>query len=357
MNRRNEKPLLVHPLLSDRPTGMGVAAEAIRRILVPALADGASGVDRLFRWINDRCPIGMVRMILRIAAVQIVPIAFPRRRLVFTSHHAPLWRTGRHAVVLHDLIALHHPDQAPIQAVYFRRILPHVIRSARRLIVISASVQSAVNETFPHRTGDVFVVPSSSHRLERSASGSRRIAARREERLLLVLGANYAHKNLGLVLEALAGWPKDRLDVRPTLHVTACRRHLWRGLDRLEGSGAVVVRDYVADADIDELLSRASALLFVSRDEGLGLPPLEAMAVGCPVVCSDIPVLRETCGEAAAFVDPNSAADLRSLLVSYMAGELDEAFANRQRLGVARVASFRAQAIRVRWKEFFESWA
>jgi glycosyltransferase involved in cell wall biosynthesis len=61
------------------------------------------------------------------------------------------------------------------------------------------------------------------------------------------------------------------------------------------------------DEEIVRLLSRAKAFIFPSFAEGFGLPPLEAMASGVPVVCSDIPVFREVYGDAVRYVDPNRA--------------------------------------------------
>jgi glycosyltransferase involved in cell wall biosynthesis len=68
------------------------------------------------------------------------------------------------------------------------------------------------------------------------------------------------------------------------------------------------------DAELRRLYREAAALVYVSRYEGFGLPPLEAMAEGCPVICSDIPVLRETAGDPAAYVDPDDIPALARLM-------------------------------------------
>ncbi len=67
---------------------------------------------------------------------------------------------------------------------------------------------------------------------------------------------------------------------------------------------------WVDSEDISHLLNQASVFVFPSLYEGFGLPVLEAMACGCPVVCSDIPALREVGGEAALYADPASAEDI-----------------------------------------------
>jgi len=351
------KPVLVHPLLSTRPTGMGVAAAEIARMLVPGIADPAPRCDRLFSWINDRVPFGILRMLLRVTVVQIVPLAIPGRRLIFTSHHAPLWRTGRHAVVVYDIIALKHPGQARAQTHYYRRMLPRVIGCAERLVTISHEARSDVERMFPCVDGrPIEVIPTTSRRIEALSGAGRPWSERMAEGTLAFIGARYAHKNLDLAIRALLEWPDRGASQRPCLVVTSCRRDLWPELEKLEQAGVVSVIEYATDLEVDELLARALALIFVSLDEGQGLPPLEAMAAGCPVICSDIPVLRETCGDAAWYVDPGDAGALGVLLRRMRSGELDEEIEEKRDAGRVRAAQFRASAIRPMWIGFLGRW-
>ena len=78
-------------------------------------------------------------------------------------------------------------------------------------------------------------------------------------------------------------------------------------LERIVPRGAAVVfHNGVTDAEYDGLLRRATALVSLSRAEGYGLPLVEAMAVGTPVIASDIPIFREVGSDAAIYVDPES---------------------------------------------------
>lgn len=121
-------------------------------------------------------------------------------------------------------------------------------------------------------------------------------------RYLLYVGNHKPHKNVGRLVEAFAH-AAARRDLRllltgtPTLDLAAAvQRH---GLsDRIEFLGSV------ADGDLAALYRGAEALVFPSLYEGFGLPPLEAMACGTPVVSSDRTALREALGDAALIVDP-----------------------------------------------------
>lgn len=86
----------------------------------------------------------------------------------------------------------------------------------------------------------------------------------------------------------------------------------------------VVFAGRVSDADLAALYSGAAALVTASVNEGNNLPPLEAMACGCQVISTDIPPLRETLGETAAFYDPNHGTQLAALAEKALAGCLPD---------------------------------
>jgi glycosyltransferase involved in cell wall biosynthesis len=81
--------------------------------------------------------------------------------------------------------------------------------------------------------------------------------------------------------------------------------HLETLLDELRIHDRTVLAGYIPDEDLPGVYALASVFCYLSVAEGFGIPPLEAMASGTPVIVSDIAVHREVCGDAAAFVDPN----------------------------------------------------
>jgi glycosyltransferase involved in cell wall biosynthesis len=110
------------------------------------------------------------------------------------------------------------------------------------------------------------------------------------------------HKNLALVIRAFSLFAKSHGEY--TLAVCGA----YEKGDIPPGCSSLPVFE---DMDkYEQYLDTAAGLVFCSTYEGLGMPPLEALAHGCPVVASDIPALRETCGTAARFVDPSDAASI-----------------------------------------------
>ncbi|MBK7259367.1 MAG: glycosyltransferase family 4 protein [Ignavibacteriae bacterium] len=106
--------------------------------------------------------------------------------------------------------------------------------------------------------------------------------------------------------------------------------------------GAVEERGYVDEPTLAHLFQRARALVYPSKYEGFGLPPLEAMTAGCPVITTRETSLPEVCGEAAVYIDPD---DTRSFAEALLSIETDAHL--RERL---RAAGF-AQAATFTWEE------
>jgi len=125
---------------------------------------------------------------------------------------------------------------------------------------------------------------------------------------ILYLGLRIAHKNVEGLLRAFLilaeEFPALKLVVAGGRYSTPDMVDRWKGDPRLQGK--VVEMLDPPDDEVRRLLAGAKAFVFPSLAEGFGLPPLEAMASGVPVVCSDIAVFREVYGGAVRYVDPAS---------------------------------------------------
>lgn len=343
--------VIVNPLQAEKSTGMGVAGEGLKAVLPAHMVLPAPGIDAWFGRIN-RLRSASVRQALRFLLAQVVPWFTGREALIlFSSHHAPVWRTGRHIVIINDLIALRHPEQSRAQTWYYRWVLPRVVRAASRVVTLSQAVRGELAAQYPGSVAAcAVVIPAYSSRLGAVGDAGLSMAGRRERGVLVFIGARYAHKNFGLLLAAL---PRDECR-QLSVVVTNCRRDLWAALAELEAAGRVKVADHVSPTELGELYRTALALVYPSFSEGQGLPPLEAMAAGCPVICADIPVLRETCGEAAFYVDPRDPVALARTLDRLQRGELDEMCARQAVVARERLAEFGLPVLREKWRALLE---
>ena len=162
-------------------------------------------------------------------------------------------------------------------------------------------------------------------------------------RFVLVVGSLAAHKNLAALGETARMLAGRGLDLVVTGGLAT---RVFAGGAALPAPARYVGR--VDDAELRALYEAAACFVFPSRYEGFGLPAVEAMACGCPVVASRAASLPEVCGEAAVYCDPDSSEDISRAVASVLDNaELAEAL--RQR-GLARVAgmTWAAAAARLR---------
>jgi glycosyltransferase involved in cell wall biosynthesis len=219
----------------------------------------------------------------------------------------PLGGTGVPSVVTaHDLAIYRHPEWFPGgQWLSVRHVVPRSLRRADLVACVSASTARDVAELFEVPRDRLRVVHLG---VERSFSPqpAERVAELRArlglpERFLLSLSTIEPRKNLPTLLQAWA-----RLPDRPPLVIAGAVG--WRAdevLAHLERSGPGVLRlGAVSSPDLPALCSAACCLAHPAWYEGFGLPPLEAMACGTPVVASNRSSLPEVLGDAALLADP-----------------------------------------------------
>jgi glycosyltransferase involved in cell wall biosynthesis len=224
------------------------------------------------------------------------------------------------AVTLHDVQHLDLPGMFPRAERVFRRAFWHPsLRRAQLVIVPSAFVQERAVERLGLDPARVRVVHHGiDHELFHPGDEAR-------EPLLLYPAKGWPHKNHARLLEAFALLRRERPALRLVL----------TGAPGVEPQEGVELRGRVSLAELAELYRSASALVFPSLYEGFGQPPLEAMACGCPVACSNAASLPEVVGDAARLFDPESPEEIAAAVTEV----LDDPAPWRER-GLARAARF-----------------
>jgi glycosyltransferase involved in cell wall biosynthesis len=209
--------------------------------------------------------------------------------------------------VIHDLIPLLYPEESPRQRWYVRSFVPAVLRASARVIADSAQTKADVVAHYGLSPEGIVVVPPG---VNHGQFFPRSDAGAETERLglhayCLFVGNLRPHKNVARLLEALAQVPGGL-----TLVVVGHRDpRYWPALARraqeLGIAGRVRFLGFVEAHRLPLLYSAALAVVVPSLYEGFGLPVLEAMACGAPVIASTAGALREAAGDAALLVDPH----------------------------------------------------
>ncbi len=252
-----------------------------------------------------------------------------------------------HVVIAYDFQELSHPGFFDTRERSRRRAFRADLLRANRVVAISSATKKDAVERADLEADRATVLPP--------VVGLARtpLATAEQERLLGSLGlsagsyaaypANYwPHKNherlLGAFARARASRPEMTLVLCGALD--AARERLAAAIRNHGLPGAVRALPYLSDDAVTALLSGARFLVFPSLYEGFGIPVLEAMALGTPVACSDLPVLREVAGEDALYFNPEdeiSIADALELL--WRGGHTREALAKGGRSRAARYAA------------------
>lgn len=230
----------------------------------------------------------------------------------FPHYSVPYVVPKRTVVTVHDLTHFKFPEYFGRLKVEFARLaMANVVSKAKRIITVSRATANDLEELFPKAKGKIRVVHNGVSAFWRplapaELAGLEEIAG--TAKYFLYVGNRKPHKNLARLLSAYSRLEKEEKTIGLVIagasfsaddEVTRLKRRL--GLRNL-----VEIQD-ASDETLRKLYNGALALTMPSLYEGFGLPVLEAMACGTPVITSNVSSLPEVAGEAALYVDPYGA--------------------------------------------------
>ncbi|MGO9029682.1 MAG: glycosyltransferase family 4 protein [Acidimicrobiales bacterium] len=296
--------------------GLGLASQGDDRFTVLADADADAEIGNL-----AGPGLRVERMSRRPGAVHFsaqLPWYLARRRsdfdVAFTVTHAPLRSPVPIALMVLDLSFLHLPDAYPRRTRQrLTSLVGHQARRAAAVLTVSEFCRRDLIDSYGLDPGGVHVVPIAietppplppEHRVRALAGLARHQV---DGPFLLYLGNLHPRKNVARTIRAFA--EARRTDAALHQHQLVIAGGRWWGTgEEAEAEaappGSVVFLGRVDDDTRQVLLETADALIYVSRFEGFGLPPLEAMAASTPVLAGDAAAIPEVTGGAAMLVDP-----------------------------------------------------
>jgi glycosyltransferase involved in cell wall biosynthesis len=224
-------------------------------------------------------------------------------------------RSRRNVISLHDASAITHPDwYSRGYAAYQQRVLPRLARRARLVITGSDFARTEIVEALGADPARIEIVPlgvGEPFSPDADAAAAR-AAFGLERPYVLTVGSRIARKNLAALARASDALRAQGIDL---VAAGSGRAYM--------NPGASPVRDlgYVDERVLPGLYAGAAAFALPSLHEGFGLPVLEAMASGVPVVASNRGALPEVCGNAAILVDPTDATALAEAILAAIGDE------------------------------------
>jgi glycosyltransferase involved in cell wall biosynthesis len=310
-------------VLGRERTGDETYVENLLRFLPEAAGDGVrlaaltrhpelvpTGVD----------PVHIPARSQEVRMIWSVPRALERLQpaLAHFQHALPVRCPCQAVVTIHDLSFERDPSvMSRMDRLVFKTVVPRAARKAARVIAVSERTKADLIDLYDVPEARITVithgVDPAFHPGDETQPGA----------YLLLVGAIQERKNPLAAAEAATAVDLPLVVVGPTRDATLAGELVRRGAD---------VRGYVTKAELADLYRGAACLVMPSRYEGFGLPVLEAMASGTPVVATPDTALREVAGDAAIFVEPEDLAE-----------GVRRAIADRQRLaaeGLERAGGF-----------------
>lgn len=278
-----------------------------------------------------------------------------------TNHLLAHFRHARTVYTLHDLIFLRYPEyHLPYNRWYLTFAMPRYLRAADAIVTPSEWSKQDAMAYYGLPESKIKVIYEAPAPTFQPISDPANLARIKQqyhlpEKFILNVGTIEPRKNLSRLLEAfqplLTNWPDLKLVLigkKGWLYESFFQRLQALGLEE-----RVIFPGYVAEADLPAFYQLAEVFVFPSLSEGFGLPPLEAMACGVPVVSSISSSLPEVVGEAGLLVDPTDAAALHQALRRVLADR--ELQAELKRRGLVQAQKFSWQRAVDELEEVYQS--
>ena len=288
-----------------------------------------------------------------------IPLAFPVRLALdgidvfHCQYMGPPVAATPYVVAIHDIIHEYLPELYPKALCRMMRLTyPLSARRASRVLTLSENSKRDIVRCYGIPAERVIVTPCAADKRFRPVTDAAALSDVRRrhglpEKYLLFVGRLEPRKNLLRLVEAYARLRRGG-KVAHALVIAGMEYYgherLYRRVAELDLAGDVLFTGGVPDDDLPALYSGAELFVYPTLAEGFGLPPLEAMACGTPVVTSNCSSLPEVCGDAALLVDPTRTEEIAEAVAAVLGDDARRETMRQRGLARARQFSWAATA-------------
>ena len=219
----------------------------------------------------------------------------------------------RKVMTIHDLSFLENPKWFSRAYYWWYKVMtPLAARTSQRILTVSEFSKSEILRFYPHlKASNIHVVYCA---VDNERFATLPDAGEADERFALTVSSIDPRKNFSRLVEAFKGIDNCKL------YIVGNANRVFGGQgDTTLQTDNVKVLGRVSDEELLRLYNQAECFIFPSIYEGFGIPPIEAMACGCPVLASDISVLREVCADAAVYFDPYDPKHIHETIKAFLA--------------------------------------
>jgi glycosyltransferase involved in cell wall biosynthesis len=234
-------------------------------------------------------------------------------------------KNAKKITTIHDLIPIKLPYTTLDDKTFFFKNIQTSLKDSAIILSVSENTKKDILACFDIDPDKIYVtyqpiIDNSSSVKEELIDIFMKKYNLKYKKYILFVGAIEPKKNLGRLIDA---YSEINSDIE--LVIVGKKGWLWKGeIRKLETifshelNSRIKLLEYIPKRDLNYLYKGAFCFVFPSLYEGFGLPPLEAMSLGCPVITSNVSSLPEVCGEAALYVDPYNSHEIRQAIENLM---------------------------------------
>lgn len=283
-------------------------------------------------------------------------------RILFPRGFRPLFYGGKDTIIIHDLIPFYYAEHYPdyfnrLENTYIMMRLKASIKGADRIITISDSSVKDILDKVPGSAGRVVEIYNGLNEMKDREAILR--DAVRDDPYIVAVTSSLPHKNAAGIMRTYESYhalcAKEKVQPLPlkVIGIASADDFVKQGLISEEAASRITCYSYIEKyRDMCSLIASAQMFLFLSVAEGFGFPPLEAMQLKVPVICSDRTSLPEVVGDAGILVDPDDPSETAGQLLRLQSDE--DLRQSLVRKGDANIERFGWDSrIQAYWEELF----